>query len=256
MDNNKSFFDAFSPKGAFVAGIISAILILGTVGFIIMMVMVLTGSSLNFGGGSNNGNGAAVVNNQPTDPNAPAGPITFAEVDEDVDHIRGDKNAKVTIIEYSDLECPFCKNFHLTLKDVVAKNEGKVRWVYRHFPLDGLHSQARPEAEAAECASEQGKFWEFIDTIFENTPSNNGLDLAKLPDYAKTAGVKDIEKFKNCVSSKKYADAVQRDVVDAEGAGGRGTPYSLVIGKDGTPIPVNGALPATSIQQAIDSLGQ
>src|SRR3989344_533240 len=77
--------------------------------------------------------------------------IAFRPID-DTDHIRGDKNAPVKIIEYSDLECPFCKRFHPTLQQAVDEYKGKVAWVYRHFPLDALHSKADKEAEAAECA--------------------------------------------------------------------------------------------------------
>ncbi len=90
---------------------------------------------------------------------------------------RGNSNAKITIVEYSDMECPFCKNFHNTMQQVMATHEKNVKWVYRHFPLDSLHEKARPEANMAECAREQGKFWEFTDSIFKVTPSNDGMDI-------------------------------------------------------------------------------
>ena len=84
----------------------------------------------------------------------------------DTDHVRGDAGAKVTIIEYSDFDCPYCSRFHTTMNQVVQQYSGQVRWVYRHFPLDNLHPDARAKAVASECAGEQGKFWEFADAAF------------------------------------------------------------------------------------------
>src|SRR3989344_4864332 len=106
------------------------------------------------------------------------------------DHIRGNPNAEVTIVEYSDYECPFCKSFHPTMQRIVDEYGDKVAWVYRHFPLDSIHSKARPEAVAAECAAELGgndAFWKFTDRFFELTPSNNQTDTATvLPQIART----------------------------------------------------------------------
>jgi protein-disulfide isomerase len=101
------------------------------------------------------------------------------------DHITGNPQADVVLIEYSDTECPFCKRFHETMIQVMAEYgaSGKVAWVYRHFPLDALHSKARHEAEATECATELGgneKFWAYLNKLEEITPSNNGLDASLL----------------------------------------------------------------------------
>lgn len=179
---------------------------------------------------------------------------TFREVDPARDHIRGAANAKVTVIEYSDYECPFCKRFHTTLQQLLQEYPNDVRWVYRHFPLEQLHSKAKAEANASECAAEQGKFWEFSDIVFRETPSNDGLDLAKLPEYAREAGVANIAQFQSCVSSNKYASKVEEDLADAESAGGQGTPYSVVIGPDGTKKPISGAQPYATVKATIDSL--
>ena len=105
------------------------------------------------------------------------------------DHIRGNPNAEVIIIEYSDTECPFCGRFHETMKQIMNEygKEGKVAWVYRHSPLDQLHSKAKNESVALECANELGgndKFWEYADRIYSVTPANNGLDPAELPKIA------------------------------------------------------------------------
>ncbi len=83
------------------------------------------------------------------------------------DHIRGKINAPVTIVEYSDFSCPFCKQFHPSLVRALSEYDGKVRWVYRHFPLINIHPHALSQAKAAECAGEQGKFWEYADALFE-----------------------------------------------------------------------------------------
>lgn len=101
------------------------------------------------------------------------------------DHILGNPNAEIKIVEYSDTECPFCKRFDTTMNDIMKEyqSSGKVAWVYRYFPLDSIHPRARHEAEALECANELGgnaKFWEYLTGIFKVTPGNNGLDPALL----------------------------------------------------------------------------
>jgi protein-disulfide isomerase len=192
-------------------------------------------------------------------PAAPAGdplepPVgTFREVTSD-DHIRGPADAKITIIEYSDLECPFCKRFHSTMQQAIAEYPNDVRWVYRHFPLEQLHQKAPAEANASECAAEQGKFWEFVDLIFETTQGNDSLDLSTLPQLAQQAGVQNVSQFQSCVDINKYKDKVDADLADAAAAGGRGTPYSVVIGPDGQKQPINGAQPYATVKATIDSL--
>lgn len=205
------------------------------------------GSSVNeTAGTANTGNTAA----------APARPVEPAvgevrEVTAD-DHIRGAQNAKVTVIEYVDLECPFCKRFHPTMQQLIQEYPNDVRWVYRHFPLAQLHSKATKQAEATECAGEQGKFWEMTDKIFEVTPSNDGLDMSTLPDLARQVGVSNIQQFQSCLDSGKYADHIAADLADAEAAGGRGTPYSVVIAPSGEKFPINGAQPYVSVKQVVD----
>jgi len=149
------------------------------------------------------------------------------------DHIQGDPNAPIVIIEYSDTECPFCKIFQVTMQSIIKTygKDGKVAWVYRHFPLDILHKKSRKEAEATECANELGgsvAFWKMLDTIYLETPANDGLELAKLTDFAKEAGL-DTVKFNNCLSSGKYAEKVEADLQDGIKAGVTGTPASLFV---------------------------
>ena len=196
---------------------------------------------------------------QPTDggdvPAAGSGSADKIKAVSSKDHLLGDPKAPVKLVEFSDTECPFCKRFHDTMHQVVNEYGDKVAWIYRHFPLDQLHSKARKEAEATECANELGgneKFWVYIDRLFEITPSNNGLDLAELPRIAEFVGL-DRVKFEQCLNSGKYADRVRADLEDATNSGGSGTPYSIVIAPNGQKFVVSGAQPLAAVKQVIDA---
>ncbi len=176
------------------------------------------------------------------------------------DHILGNPDAPVKLIEFSDFECPFCKRFHSTMKRLMNEygKDGKVAWVYRHFPLDSIHSKARKEAQAAECANELGGnkgFWAFSDRLFEVTPSNDRLDLALLPRIAQEVGL-DRAKFEACLEGDarggKYAAHIEADVQDAIASGGTGTPFSLVIAPNGKIFSINGAQPYAAVKSIID----
>lgn len=172
------------------------------------------------------------------------------------DHIRGNPDAPVTLVEYSDFECPFCKRFHLTAKQLVNESKGQVRWVYRHFPLDELHPvKARKEAAAAECAAELGgndAFWKFADRFYEMTPSNNRTDIDKvLPQIAREIGL-DSGKFASCLASGKHDQRVKEDQQNAVATGGRGTPWSLIVSKGGKIYPLSGAQPYATIRQLVE----
>jgi protein-disulfide isomerase len=178
------------------------------------------------------------------------------------DHIRGNADAPIKVIEFSDFECPFCKRFQPTMKQLMDEygKDGKVALVYRHFPLDDLHSKARKEAQAAECANELGgnkAFWAYADHLFEVTPSNDRLDLALLPQIAQEVGL-DRAKFETCIQGDvrggKYAAHIEANYQDAIASGGTGTPYTLVIGPNGQTFPINGALPYAALKSIIDPL--
>lgn len=179
--------------------------------------------------------------------------IVVRPVDASRDHILGVLDAPVTLVEYSDTECPFCKRFDSTLRQAVREYDGKVRWVYRHFPLDALHSKARKEAEATECAGTQGKFWEYLGKLFEVTPSNDGLEAAQLPQIAKDVGL-DVAAFESCLNSGQMAGRIQEDLDDAAKAGGQGTPYTVILGPKGETIPFSGAQPYANLKQVIEGL--
>lgn len=174
------------------------------------------------------------------------------------DHIRGNPDAPVMIVEYSDFECPFCKRFHPTMQQVMDEygKDGKVAWVYRHFPLDQLHPvKARKEAVASECAAELGgndAFWKYADRFFELTPSNNQTNIdTVLPQIAKEIGL-DEAKFASCLASNKYDAHIEDDVQNAAATGGNGTPWSIVVAKNGKKYPLSGAQPYASVKQLID----
>jgi protein-disulfide isomerase len=146
------------------------------------------------------------------------------------DHILGNIKAKVVIVEYSDLECPFCKVFHQTMQQVLINNKD-IAWVYRHYPISTLHAKAMSEAIATECAWEQGgntAFWQFADKIFEITTSNDGLDSAELPKIAGAIGL-DVNAFNNCLASGKFEEKIQNEIANANKAGVRGTPKSFIL---------------------------
>ena len=172
------------------------------------------------------------------------------------DHIKGSVSAPVKIIEFSDMECPYCKTFHETMNRVMVEYgaEGKVAWIYRHFPLTNIHPSAILEAQASECAAELGgndKFWAYIDRVFEITPSNNGLSTAQLPQIAAFVGL-DVAKFNECLAADKYKDKISDHSQDAVNSGAQGTPYSVVITRRGEKLAINGALPYESVKQIIE----
>jgi protein-disulfide isomerase len=187
---------------------------------------------------------------------APAQAGKVKPVDFATDHIKGDKNAKVFVIEYSDFECPFCKRFHPTMQQLIDQYQGKVAWVYRHFPLS-FHANAQKEAEASECAGEQGgndTFWKYADKILERTTSNGtGFALTDLVPLAKEIGLDDT-KFKSCLDSGKYAKHVQQDEQEGQAAGVTGTPGNIIWTKYGKSQLISGAVPLSSLTTVIDQV--
>jgi protein-disulfide isomerase len=221
----------------------------------IIVAGVLIAGALFFGLKSNSGSQVANAP-QPQGAAQPTGDLDQMKAISKGDHIRGNPDAPVKIVEYSDTECPFCKRFHSTMKEVMDEygKDGKVAWVYRHFPLDQLHSKARKEAVALECANEQGgndKFWAYADRLYEITPANNGLDPAELPKIAQYVGL-DTGKFNACLSSTKYDAHIEEEVQNAAATGGNGTPWSIVVGKNGKKYPLSGAQPLAAVKQLID----
>jgi protein-disulfide isomerase len=156
---------------------------------------------------------------------------------------RGPADAKVTIVEFSDFECPFCGRATPTVEQLMKKYDGKVRLVFREFPLP-MHKSAAKAAEAALCANEQGKFWPMYEKMFANQEK---LEVSDLKGYAKDLGL-DSSKFDACLDTGKMQSAVQTDVQAGRSVGVDGTPAFFINGR-----PYSGAQPLEKFEEVIDS---
>ncbi len=212
--------------------------------------------------GGNGGNIAPVANtgtNQPTQAAPqPTGSTDAVRAVSNEDHIKGNPDAPIKIVEYSDFECPFCKRFHDTMNQVMGEQgaSGDVAWVFRHFPLEQLHPvKAQAVAVASECAAEQGgneAFWKFTDGYFDVTLTNNRTDIETvIPQLVNEIGL-DQTAFQSCFTSGKYDEHIAADIQNAVETGGRGTPWSIVIAPNGKTFPLNGAQPLAAVEQLIE----
>lgn len=191
-----------------------------------------------------------VTNNAPSQPteqdNQPSQPTQNdpdrVSLSTDDDPSFGPEDAPVTIIEFSDFQCPYCARAVPTIKQIIEEYGDNVRIVFRDFPLS-FHKDAQKAAEAAECADDQGKFWEMHDKIFEN---QNAMGVDDLKQYAENLGL-DTEEFDLCLDSDKYAEEVQNDLRDGQKVGVTGTPAFFVNG-----IKISGAKPFSEFKQVID----
>lgn len=141
--------------------------------------------------------------------------------------VKGDKDARFTLIEFSEYQCPFCSRH---VKNTVPQLDkeyvqtGKVKYVFRDLPLESIHKNAFKASEAAHCAGEQGKFWQMHDRLFEN---QQALEVAKLTEHATAVGV-DSKKFQACLDAGKYAADIRKDMADADRLGVSATPTTLI----------------------------
>ena len=156
-----------------------------------------------------------------------------ADVHADDDPFMGPENAPVTLIEFSDFQCPYCRRVQSVLKRLMTAYQGQVKLVFRDFPLRQVHPEAQKAAEAAQCANDQGQFWQYHDRLFAVTE----LKIDDLKRYAAEMGL-DAGSFNTCLDSGKYSQEVQDDIDDARVAGVNATPSFFVNG-----LPINGAVP-------------
>ena len=225
----------------------------------IIIAGAFIGAALYFGSSAPTPTTVTTENNQPAvaQQPEPTGSTDAVRPVDEADHIKGDINAPIKIVEYSDFECPFCKRFHDTMNAVVANEENSdVAWVYRQFPLEQLHPvKAMAEAVASECAAELGgndAFWQFADRFMEITPSNNRTDIETvIPQIVREIGL-DETAFQTCFESGKYDDHIAADIQNAVETGGRGTPWSVLIAPNGKTFPINGAQPQAAVEQLIN----
>ena len=147
-------------------------------------------------------------------------------VDPERDHIRGPHEAPITLVEYGDLECPYCNQAEPVVRRLL-RDYGDMRYVWRHLPLDDVHPHARLAAEATEAADEQGAFWEMHDLLFEHQDALRKADLLR---YAEQLGL-DVDRFKEALVSREFAGRVESDVDSADLSGVSGTPTFFVNGR-------------------------
>lgn len=167
------------------------------------------------------------------------------------DHLRGKASAVITLVEYSDMECPFCKRFHPTMQKILQDYKNEVNWVYRHFPLQ-FHANANTAALGAECAAEQGGnelFWEYVDGIF----SQESLTANTITEVAKKIGLNQA-KFESCFEKKSFQKLIDEQQAGGQSAGITGTPGTVLINnKTGKTQLIVGALPYEEIKKIIDT---
>ncbi len=237
-----------SPKTTFALGLIAGVAVMSTIALVFVLNFLMSGKS--FGALAQGSNTAPAQNPTVADAGAdipaelpPANDVR--PVDASRDHIWGNADAKVTLIEYSDFECPFCGRHYSTMKQLKEAYPNDIRVVFRHFPLS-FHAEAQKAAEASECAADQGKFWEMYDIIFEANLAGD-MSVSKWKSAASDLGL-DTEKFNNCLDSGEKAARVAEDLNEGSGAGVEGTPATFVNGQV-----VSGALPFDSFKQIIDA---
>ena len=172
-----------------------------------------------------------------------APPVLRAEVSITGAPVRGAEKAKVTIVKFEDFQCPYCKTVQPTIKELLKRYDGKIRVVHKDLPLDAIHPQARPAAEAARCAGDQGKFWDYHDKLYAD---GSTLTVDELKSVAKEVGV-NVETFDQCFASGKFKGAVQRDLLEGAQLGLTGTPAFFINGRE-----ISGARPLEAFVAIID----
>ena len=162
----------------------------------------------------------------------------------DPGRVKGDRTAPVTIVEFSDFQCAFCKKTESTLNQLLTKYSGRVKLAYMDFPLREIHPQAQTAAEAARCAGEQGKFWEFHDALYSDQTKMSGADLVA---HARTLNL-DEKSFQACLASGKFKSKVEADIEQGRTLGVAGTPGFFING-----VFLSGAQPLAEFEKIIDS---
>lgn len=207
------------------------------------------------------GTGTQQVAQQPSEDNPFGGEVDAASVPpvtED-DYVRGNPDASITLIEYSDLECPFCKNFHDTMLQVMEEYDGQVRWVYRHYPLS-FHANAEPAAEAAECVGSQAgndAYWAFLDLYFATTDgSGTGVAVEDMPALAAQIDGVNAQAVETCMENDEFLAKIEEQMASGAAAGVSGTPGTILLTNDGQAELISGALPFAQVQQIIEKYVQ
>lgn len=229
--------------------LISAVIFSGSMVF---SASLIAGSGVNIGGPPT-GNAIA----PPGPPATTGGTVNMAALVDD-DPFKGDANAPVILVEFSDFQCPFCRRHYTqTLSQIETEyiDTGKLKYVFRDFPLS-FHPAAQPAGEASECADDQGKFWEFHDKIFdEQNKQGQGTIQFSVDDIKRWAGEIGLntQQFNECLDSGKHRSEVQKDFADGGAVGISGTPGFYIGKADGTGTKLVGAQPFATFKAAIDA---
>lgn len=218
-------------------------------GSIILAGIIIAGSLLVVDGGNDTeAIAAATQANRIAPPTQKVEEPRLGIVEED--HVFGNPNAPVTIIEYSDFECPFCARFHPTMEKLVREYPETVTWVYRQFPITSTHRNAHAAAAASECVAllaGNDAFWKFSSTLLSNQPSlGNAFYVSTAADF----GVEE-DALLGCMRNSEVLAKIERDRTEAPLLGANGTPFSIAILPTGDIVPIRGALPYEQLEQFI-----
>ena len=206
---------------------------------------------------TNQGGVAKPANDQPVGTSADELTDGVARSVDESDYILGNPNAPIVMIEYSDYDCPFCKQYHQTMNQIMDEYgvTGRIAWVYRQFPLAELHPNAPKISEAALCVGSLGgndAFWKFSNTIFNSRDINEPTNVTKLAQYAQTSGV-DTAQYAACMSEGRMKQAVEDSIRDGYDAGARGTPYTILLVGNQQAV-INGAQPYDVVKGIVENL--
>ncbi|MDD5040716.1 MAG: DsbA family protein [Patescibacteria group bacterium] len=234
------------PKMAFTMGILVGITVASLTAFLLTFSLLksdVTNTNNSVATTNTTNTAAANTNTEPT-PEEYAASLTKVDVAvADTDHTTGTKDAPITIVQYSDFECPYCSRVLASIDQLMEDYAGQVELIYRHFPLTSLHDNAQKAAEASECAADQGKFWEMHDKMFEN---QDALAVDNLKTYAKDLGL-NTATFNKCLDDGKYTTKVEDSITAGAALGVNGTPATFVNGRL-----VSGARPYAYFKAVVD----
>jgi len=218
---------------------------------IILLAVLVVGGFFLFRGDGGGSDGTSATDTGSNDQQA----INARALIESNDPVLGDPNAEVSILEFSDFQCPFCaRAFEGAIADFKNSDyfkNGEVNLIYKQFPLNSIHPYAQGAGEASLCAHAQGKFWEYHDTLFANQGS---LDVNSLKSYAQQLGL-DVGEFNSCLDGGDSESEVNKELAQATAAGGRGTPFFVIVNTEtGDSTSISGAYPWSQFEAAIQSV--
>lgn len=252
---NGSVFDEMPAKFAFWSGLVTGAAVLSLIAVLVMVVLMVKGISLTPSTDGDDTTNAKAENTAPAAAAPAAAPAAnpeaaVAPASGNIDvaaakNVRG--SGDVTIVEFSDFDCPFCKRFTPTMDQIVEEYDGKVKHVYKHFPLTNIHPDAELDAIASECAGDQGKFWEMHDELFDKQDLKG---KAALTDIAKEVGL-DVPAFEKCLEDPVKKDLVQADAAEGQKLGCTGTPCPLLVVDGEVKQQFRGAVPAETVKAAL-----